>query len=83
MIFDWIHLDTEAHFPVAALYFNIRKSFVLDGPSYMPVNSQVILLNVITKSPSWNSMNFQRHLCIYLGGNKQTSTVPEVKCHME
>jgi len=52
MIFDWIHLDTEAHFPVAALYFNIRKSFVLDGPSYMPVNSQVILLNVITKSPS-------------------------------
>jgi len=24
MIFDWIHLDKEAHFPVAALHFNIR-----------------------------------------------------------
>jgi len=28
MIFDWIHLDTEAHFPVAALHYNIRKSIL-------------------------------------------------------
>ena len=27
MIFDWMHLDTGAHFPVAALHFNVRKSF--------------------------------------------------------